>query len=203
MRPEFTDIYQRCRELLKAMEIASALMLLQPDQVDFIAGDKLGPPTAVLDGLLRTHQHALVRALGHADSVRCFGFAGATTPDAILKFAKVFLKLGLFLPYASIKRKGIDPLRAGLDDARSRLLIEEARLGAGGPGERSGSPALDPKRGMTRSEIAKQLGVSQDRVRGWTRRKQDPLRRVGKRGNQPLYELREAERILQGDLPAN
>ncbi len=208
MQPEFADIYQRCRDLLKTMEVASTSIMLQPDKVDSIASEQLGPPTTALENLLRTHEHALVRALGQVDTVRCFGCAGATAPDAILKFAKEFVKLCLFhpfLPYVTIYRKGMNPLRAGLDDARSRLLIEEAGLGASGPAERSRPRTLelDPKRRMTRSEIAKQLGVSEDRVRGWTRRKQDPLAGVGTRGNQPLYDLREAERILQGDLPGN
>jgi len=203
MQPEFTDIYRMCRDLLRVMEVASTLMLLRPDQVDSIACEQLGPPTTALENLLRTHQHALVRALGHTDSVWCFGFAGATAPDAILKFAKQFLMLGINYPYASIQRKGMDPLRAGLDEARSRLLIEEARLECDRPGETSSPPTVDPKRKLTRLEIADQLGVTEGRVRGWVRRQQDPLKQVGRRGNQPLYDLSEAQRIHQGDLPAH
>jgi hypothetical protein len=187
-------IYSECHGLLDALAMASNLILLQPETSDMVASELLMPRAKRLRALLDDHRQDLITALGFDEPTRMFTESGATAPHALLSFTEKVIKLAVFRDMATVRREGLKPIDFGMGDARARLLIDEARLSSAKP------PPL-PQILRSTKEIAAELGVSYDRVRGWIKRKNDPLELAGKRLHTSLYDLEKARRILRGDPP--
>lgn len=200
------EIYSTCHELLDCLETAMVSLAVAPERSTAVASDFIHPIAKRLADCLSESGHLLIMWLKTEKPVLVLGKDGATALHALLTFARRVTHVCSWLSAEIIRRDVLRPLRDGLNRARSFLQLEEARLGISAASIQNPKPhrtgGVSPAGiGLTRAEIADALGISEDRVRGWTRRQEDPLKPVGKRGNRPLFLLEDAKRILRGELP--